>query len=108
MEEISGMELSWFFEQWLRQGGVPKIAGSWSHSGGALRLNLHQTQPDYRFRLPLDVQLRFNDGSTQRETILITSDTEHFSFETERPPSTVVLDPDTWMLLQSEITREEP
>ena len=108
MEEVSGMELDWFFGQWLRQGGVPKIAGSWSHSGGTLRLDLHQTQPHYRFRLPLDMQLHFDDGSTQRETILMTGDVEQFTFATARPPSAVVLDPDTWMLLQAEITREEP
>ena len=108
MEEVSGTELSWFFDQWLRQGGLPVIAGSWSHSGGALRLDLHQTQAHYRFRLPLDVLLHFSDGSTQRETILMTSNVEQFTFATALPPSAVVLDPDTWVLLQAEVTRVEP
>ena len=108
MEEVSGMELQWFFDQWLRQGGVPTIQGSWSHSDGVLRLDLRQTQPTYRFRLPLEVQLRFDDGSTQRAAIQMTAAVEQFTLVTARPPSAVVLDPDTWMLLEAEVTREEP
>ncbi len=100
------MKLDWFFDQWLRQGGLPTIAGTWSHSDGALQLNLRQTQPTYRFRLPLHVRLSFDDGSTQREAILMTAADEEFTLTTVRPPSTVVLDPDTWMLLESEIIRE--
>jgi len=107
MEEVSGKKLGWFFDQWLRQGGVPTIAGSWNHSAGQLRINLRQTQPNYRFRLPLLVQLSFDDGSTQRETILMTSAVEKFTFRTARPPSSVELDPDMWMLLESKIIRGE-
>ena len=107
MEEVSGMKLGWFFDQWLRQGGVPTIAGSWNHSGGQLQLNLRQTQANYRFSLPLLVQLSFDDGSTQRETIRMTSAVEKFSLTAARPPSSVVLDPEMWMLLESEIIREE-
>jgi aminopeptidase N len=106
MEEVAGIKLDWFFDQWLRQGGLPTIAGTWTHSGDALRLNLRQTQPNYRFRLPLDVRLSFDDGSTQRETILMTAAVEKFTLATVRPPSTVVLDPDMWMLLESEIIRD--
>ncbi len=108
MEEVSRVKLDWFFDQWLRQGGLPTIAGTWSHSDGELRLDLCQTQPNYRFRLPLDVQLCFDDGSTQREAILMTATVEQFTFAAARPPSAVVLDPDTWMLLKAEITRKEP
>lgn len=106
MEEVAGMKLDWFFDQWLRQGGLPQISGKWSHSENALQLKLRQTQPTYRFRLPLDVRLSFDDGSTQRETILMSSVVEKFTLATAEPPSSVILDPDTWMLLESEITRE--
>ena len=102
------MELAWFFDQWLRQGGVPRLVGTWSHSGNELRLDLRQTQPKYRFRLPLEVQLRFDDGSTRRHAIVMTDAAEQFTLATARPPSAVVLDPDMWMLLETRITREEP
>ena len=108
MEEASGLELEWFFDQWLRQGGVPTIAASWSHADGTLRLDLRQTQATYSFRLPIDVELRFDDGTTQRETVRMQTRNEQFSVRAERTPTTVMLDPDTWLLLQAEITREEP
>jgi len=108
MEETSGLELDWFFDQWLRQGGVPTIAATWSHAAGMLRLDMHQTQATYGFQLPIEVELRFDDGSTQRETVQMLARTGQFSVPVERAPTSVVLDPDTWLLLQAEITREEP
>ena len=45
---------------------------------------------------------------TTREAIRMTDAVEQFTLSPERPPSAVVLDPDTWMLLKSEITRKEP
>jgi len=108
MEQVSGQELEWFFDQWLRQGGVPTIAGSWSHAGETLRLGLRQTQATYGFRLPIEVELRFEDGSTQRELVFMQERDERFELAATRAPVEVLLDPDTWLLLQSELGQELP
>ena len=108
MEEASGMELGWFFDQWLRQGGVPDIDCTWSHADGSVRLDLRQTQPNHHFRLPLEVELRFDDGPARRESFEMLHSSERFTFPSELAPTEVTLDPDTWTLMKTEITREEP
>ncbi len=108
MEEVSGIELGWFFDQWLRQGGIPTLAGTWSHAGNAVQLELRQTQATHRFRLPLVVELHFADGTTRREEVLMAGPVARFSLPADRPPTSVVLDPDVWMLVEAKITREQP
>ncbi|MDG2143364.1 MAG: M1 family metallopeptidase, partial [Planctomycetota bacterium] len=51
MEEVSSRKLSWFFDQWLRQGGVPAIQGTWSSAANEVQLDLQQTQADHVFQL---------------------------------------------------------
>lgn len=108
MEQASGRELGWFFDQWLRQGGIPAVAGSWSHAGESVLLNLQQRQANYLFRLPMEVELRFDDGSTHRESIEMKASAERYTLPATRPPSAVVLDPDGWVLMKAEVTRSDP
>ena len=64
-------------------------AGEEVHDG-ALRLDLRQTQSTYRFRLPLEMELSFDDGSTRRETIRMDAPVERFTLVADRPPTAVV------------------
>ncbi len=63
MEEASGVELEGFFNQWLRQGGIPNIEAKWSTMGNKVQFDLLQSQPTYRFALDVDVAFRYEDGS---------------------------------------------
>ncbi len=98
MEERSGQELGWFFEQWLNQGGLPAIEGSWSFADGVLDLDLRQTQAPYRFRLPLELRLEFADGSSARESVVLEGASSKISIEQAQKPVRITLDPDTWLL----------
>ncbi len=67
MEEESGLDLGWFFEQWLYQGGLPVVEGTWSYdpADSTVRLLLAQVQQNgYRFRLPITVRVHADDGSS--------------------------------------------
>ncbi|MDP2478972.1 MAG: M1 family metallopeptidase [Candidatus Palauibacterales bacterium] len=59
MEDVSGLDLGWFFDQWLRRPGAPRVVvdWSWDAGGGSLALAACQTQPGapYRLRVPVRV-----------------------------------------------------
>ncbi len=98
MEERSGQQLGWFFDQWLFQGGLPSIEGTWSFAAGSLQLDLRQTQNVYRFRVPLELELQFANGSSERHRVLLDTANGMHSIATSQKPVTIVPDPDTWLL----------
>ncbi len=107
MEEASGQDLEWFFQQWLYQGGNVELAGSWAPVPEGIHLRLRPTQGTYRFRVPVDVAVLRSDGSTEVRTIWLS---EGASFDDVIPidgeVTDVVLDPDTRLLARWTLQRE--
>ncbi len=66
MEETSGRDLAWFFDQWLKRAASPSLEGSWQYEAAAKRLviELTQVQPGEPYRLPLEIGIAA-EGSTQ-------------------------------------------
>ena len=64
MEEVSGRELGWFFQQWLFRPENPQLDITWTYEAAsqALSLTVNQTQPGSPFRLPLAVEVDLPDG----------------------------------------------
>jgi aminopeptidase N len=106
MEENSGLELSWFFQQWLSRAGSPVIEGSWRYDAPTKRvvIELAQTQPGGPYRLPLEVGLT-TDGITKIEKIEFTQKQQRFDLFADREPGTVALDPNTWMLVETRFAK---
>lgn len=103
MQQASGMDLHWFFDQWLKRPGVPELAGTWAYDAGAKRvdLQLRQVQAGAPYRLPLEIGFTMTDGDiTVQRVELLTAD-GHFSLASEREPTNVTIDPNTWTLLES-------
>ncbi len=111
MEHASGMELSWFFDQWLRRPGTVKLKGAWRYDSAAkqVRVTLLQTQPGAPYRLPLDIGLVDGTGQTRVERIEMKDASGKFDLAAEREPVSVVLDPGTWVLMEPpDFGRERP
>jgi aminopeptidase N len=106
MEENSGLELSWFFQQWLSRAGSPVIEGSWRYDAPTKRvvIELAQTQPGGPYRLPLEVGLT-TDGITKIEKIEFTQKQQRFDLFADREPGAVALDPNTWMLMETRFAK---
>jgi aminopeptidase N len=72
MENISEMELDSFFQQWLGQPGHPKLEVDWNQeSNKTLKLEITQTQTDYCFSFPLEIEIQFTNGETRFEILEI-------------------------------------
>ncbi|HZM86964.1 MAG TPA: M1 family metallopeptidase [Blastocatellia bacterium] len=102
MEENSGLELSWFFRQWLTRAGSPAIEGGWRYDAASRRvvLELTQTQIGDAYRLPLEIGLTI-DGVSKIEKIELTQKQQQFQIAAEKEPLSVTLDPNTWVLMEA-------
>jgi aminopeptidase N len=106
MEDMSGLDLEWFFEQWLERPGQPAFEGSWSvdASSGELRVELSQVQDGQTFQVPVEFGIY---SSTSTDPIIVSAEVderqESFSFSVEVDRITYVrMDPHTRLLMQSD------
>lgn len=107
MEEVSGDDLADFFDQWLYQGGNPRLEGwwSWDASAQALRIEITQSQtagPTFRF--PLDIGVHSDGSSTPASTNTLQVDQRfhRFVIPLEEAPTDVTLDPDVKLLFEAD------
>ena len=98
MEEASDKDLDWFFDQWVYQGGHPKldVKPVWNPRSKTLKLTITQTQKADKlipatFRLPMDVEITTPAG-VKHERIDVKKRIEEISFKLDGRPTSVVLD----------------
>lgn len=99
MEEVSGRDLTRFFDQWLHRPGHPVLAVDTEATADGLRIGIRQAQGSYapRFAIPVDVQVSW-DGGTVRRTIRMEGADADLVVEGAPPDATVAVDPDGWLL----------
>ena len=105
MEEASGTDLEWFFQQWLYSAGSPAVEGTWSYDAATkqVQVELTQTQSGDAYRLPLEVGVK---GQQMRiEKIEMTGKHQKFEIAAEQEPSSVELDPNVWMLVDAKLSK---
>lgn len=99
MEEVSGQELQWFFDQWLRrEGSSPMVEGTWAYQGGQIVLELTQTQPGAPYRVGLDIGITADGDGSRVERVDMTEKSQRFEISVGDAVTDVALDPGTWML----------
>ncbi|MBS1787765.1 MAG: M1 family metallopeptidase [Acidobacteria bacterium] len=106
MEEHSGKDLSWFFNQWLARAGSPVIEGGWSYDAVAKKIiiELTQTQPGEAYRLPLEIGIK-TDAASKIEKVELTQKQQRFELSADKEPTTVTLDPNTWALINAHFAK---
>ncbi len=108
MEETSGEELSWFFDQWLHRTPSPALEGSWRYdaASGQVEIELVQTQPGGAYTLDLEIGIgEANADDSRLEVIQMTEKQQRFQLAVAGAPQSVTLDPNTWALIRAEFVR---
>ncbi|MEZ4687522.1 MAG: M1 family metallopeptidase [Bacteroidia bacterium] len=108
VEEVSGQNLDQFFEQWLHWPGIPKIEGSWEAKNGKLKLCFEQKQEQGLYELPLEIEVWEKDSKPMKVTVLLNKKKQTYTYALSGKDSTVekvILDPDTWILMDGKLVR---
>jgi aminopeptidase N len=109
MEEASGRDLGWFFEQWLYRPGTLQLAGQWTYDARArqLRIALDQVQTDGSlFVMPLEVAVRTAGQALPTiHRVQVDATSNVFRLDVASEPTEVRLDPNLWVLLEATLQR---
>lgn len=110
MEEVSGTDLSQFFQQWVFQPGQPTFEGWWDYDADSeqLRITVNQIQEDgTSFVTPLDIGIVMEEGAPPRVVTVDVEDmSNEFTIPLNSPPHSIVLDPNVWLLMQGGISKK--
>ncbi len=110
MEEVSGMDLKPFFDQWLYRSGTLKVTGSWQYDSKKKEVTITLNQAgtgSAPFRMPLQVAISSNDNNPPIiKTLSLVNVTDKFTFPMEKAPREITLDPDMWVLMESEFRQK--
>jgi len=98
MEEVSGLGLEWFFEQWCYRPGCPDLKVTTKYDGTTRELTIDVLQqqqidvrtPAFRFQLPVHV---ITEGGKHAYTIDVNTTHTTFTKELPSPPKVVAIDP---------------
>ncbi len=112
IEEATGQNLYWFFDQWLYGAGYPQFAVSytWNDSSRCIDLHVEQTQQldslTGIFRTPVDVELCTGTGTTLHRVMIESRDTV-IALPAAGKPRWVIFDKGNWILKEVRFTKSD-
>jgi aminopeptidase N len=103
IEEATGQNLYWFFDEWLYKAGHPifDISYRWSDSTKTISLSVKQTQEIDSltgvFRTPVDIEVTTPEGVSTHRVEVLSKDTT-FTIPGQSKPELVLFDKGNWLL----------
>jgi len=98
-ETTSGQDLNQFFNQWLLQYGQPVIKMKKTVKKDNLELQISQSQKN-NFTFPLEIQLNFEDGTSEIKTFQIDKKKEEFNVQLKKELKDLKFDPNVNLLFE--------
>ena len=104
LEQVSGQQLGWFFDQWVTKAGYPvlEVAPMYEVHSGMLTVRVMQAQridsltPLYR--MPMAISVTIPSGTQVRRVLLEAIPDQSFAFPVDAEPLNVVCNAGGWLL----------
>jgi len=109
IEEVSGMDLTVFFKQWLYYPGALKLDGVWHYDKleGEIVLELNQIQKDGGlFEMPIEIGIDFEKSNQKLEKIQLKGKSSVYKIKVETKPVLIHLNPNLWVLMNANIRKQ--
>jgi len=112
IEETTGQNLYWFFDQWIYKAGYPQFSVSytWSDSTRSVALHVEQTQKCDSltgiFRTPVDIEIAAEKSSATHRVEINSRDTV-FVLPAAENPRIVIFDKGNWLLKEVRFTKAD-
>lgn len=104
VEGVTGVNLDGFFNQWLYNGGQPKLEGMWLMKNGKLIVNINQVQEN-PFDFPLEIGLVYGDDIVVK-VLKIDAKSSRIEYSLAKPDK-IIFDPEIKLLYEGEDILEE-
>ncbi len=109
MEEASGRSLARFFGQWLRRPGSPVVRGTWHYDAERMVVVIELKvldPPGASDELPMEIGIAVEGREGLRiEEVVLLGASQTYTRGVDAPVTSVVLDPNTWLLIDGQIER---
>ncbi|MCK9448753.1 MAG: T9SS type A sorting domain-containing protein [Bacteroidales bacterium] len=96
--EISGLDLTQFFDQWYYGEGYPNYEIVWNVEGDMFTMDVTQTPSSSTplFEMTMSYRLNFADGSNEIIRLYQDANFKHFEVPVSQPVVSIQVDPDNW------------
>jgi len=93
VNNASGRDLGWFFDQWTTRSTVPELSIAWSYeqskAGGLIRATISQLDSAAPFRLVLGIRAVAASGRPSEWSVELRRARQDFTFHVDEKPSAV-------------------
>lgn len=111
-ENISGMDLSSFFDQWIYDEYYPHYEYSWSASAKPgedrfqVQVRIRQKQKEFGWReifeMPIDLRFQLSGGGDTTVVVQNNDTVQTYMFDFPEIPTALDFDPENWILCRAE------
>ncbi len=106
LSRSAGRDLRWFFDQWLRRDGVPRLRAAWRFEPGPSRVVVGISQSEPAHALPLDVVV-LNGSSATAQRLFVERAEQEFSLPVPARPLSLVFDAEGLLPVELEVIKPQ-